>query len=166
MKSKLIVASLLAAASFSAFAGSQSVEVISGGASKTFLSENNTGGLFSSPGGMDQITFDGLESGSYKFLLQLIGSNVNFDFSQTNLNGKKASIGINDDEFSYFVVKGTKPSPLTLNLFGSATGTGVPSYTGTISVSAVPEPETYGMLMAGLGMLGFMARRKAVKKSV
>lgn len=27
-------------------------------------------------------------------------------------------------------------------------------------VSAVPEPETYGMLLAGLGLLGFMARRR------
>ena len=27
-------------------------------------------------------------------------------------------------------------------------------------ISAVPEPETYGMLLAGLGMIGFMARRK------
>lgn len=27
--------------------------------------------------------------------------------------------------------------------------------------SAVPEPETYGMLMAGLGLLGFIARRRS-----
>lgn len=27
-------------------------------------------------------------------------------------------------------------------------------------VSPVPEPETYGMLLAGLGLLGFMARRR------
>lgn len=30
-----------------------------------------------------------------------------------------------------------------------------------VSVSVVPEPETYAMLLAGLGMLGFMLRRKA-----
>jgi len=29
-----------------------------------------------------------------------------------------------------------------------------------INVSAVPEPETYAMLLGGLGLLGFMARRK------
>jgi len=31
----------------------------------------------------------------------------------------------------------------------------------TLTVTAVPEPETYAMLLAGLGLLGFVARRKA-----
>jgi hypothetical protein len=31
------------------------------------------------------------------------------------------------------------------------------------SVAAVPEPETYAMLLAGLGMLGFAARRRKAK---
>jgi len=35
-------------------------------------------------------------------------------------------------------------------------GWGVGSYT----VTAVPEPETYAMFLAGLGMIGFMARRR------
>ena len=32
--------------------------------------------------------------------------------------------------------------------------------TGPVVVAAVPEPETYAMLLAGLGLLGFSARRK------
>lgn len=32
-----------------------------------------------------------------------------------------------------------------------------------LSVAAVPEPETYGMMLAGLGLLGFAARRKQRK---
>lgn len=35
----------------------------------------------------------------------------------------------------------------------------------TIAVAAVPEPETYGMMAAGLGLLGFMARRQKAKKA-
>ncbi len=40
------------------------------------------------------------------------------------------------------------------------------SYGGTLTmnVSAVPEPETYAMLVAGLGLLAFTARRKASNK--
>ncbi len=37
------------------------------------------------------------------------------------------------------------------------------SFTNT-QVTPVPEPETYALMLAGLGMLGFAARRKAAKK--
>jgi hypothetical protein len=30
----------------------------------------------------------------------------------------------------------------------------------SLNVAAVPEPETYGMILAGLGLLGFIARRR------
>lgn len=66
---------------------------------------------------------------------------------------------------------GSESTTLNLNggsnyklYFGSA-GAGLPGmtsgmYLDNVSVSAVPEPETYAMLVAGLGMLGFMGRRR------
>lgn len=42
---------------------------------------------------------------------------------------------------------------------GTATGTAGGSY-GVALVSGVPEPETYAMMLGGLGLLGFVARRK------
>lgn len=33
-------------------------------------------------------------------------------------------------------------------------------YGGTVSASPAPEPETYAMLLAGLGVVGFLARRR------
>lgn len=53
------------------------------------------------------------------------------------------------------------PGNYSLNVAGSkinATQSG--GYSGTVTVSAVPEPETYGMLLAGLGLIGFTARRR------
>ena len=32
--------------------------------------------------------------------------------------------------------------------------------TRTVTISAVPEPETYAMLLAGLGLMGAIARRR------
>jgi PEP-CTERM motif len=34
-----------------------------------------------------------------------------------------------------------------------------------LTVTAVPEPETYAMLLAGLGLLGFAARRRKLKEA-
>ncbi|MFP5392682.1 MAG: FxDxF family PEP-CTERM protein [Gammaproteobacteria bacterium] len=34
------------------------------------------------------------------------------------------------------------------------------SFSGDVSLQPVPEPATYGMMLAGLGALGFMARRR------
>lgn len=33
----------------------------------------------------------------------------------------------------------------------------------TLAIAAVPEPETYGMLLAGLGLMGFVAQRRKAK---
>lgn len=52
---------------------------------------------------------------------------------------------------------------------GSVLGTTGGSYGTTLSltpaVTAVPEAETYAMLLAGLGLVGFVGRRKAAKKA-
>ena len=45
---------------------------------------------------------------------------------------------------------------VTGNLIGAAPG----SYAGNINISPVPEPETYAMLLVGLGLVGFAARRR------
>jgi len=47
-----------------------------------------------------------------------------------------------------------------LNVTGIGNGDAGGIYTGAISVTAVPEPETYAMMLAGLGAIGFMAARR------
>lgn len=53
------------------------------------------------------------------------------------------------------------------NVIGDANGTPYAAYNGSINVAvaAVPEPETYAMLLAGLGVMGAIAvRRNKAKK--
>lgn len=60
--------------------------------------------------------------------------------------------------YSYGLNVGTSTS---YRLFFSNTGSdGDMGLDKVVITSAVPEPETYAMLIAGLGMVGFMARRR------
>ena len=56
-----------------------------------------------------------------------------------------------------------------LDINNGAALVGAASTSGTIarfvSVSAVPEPETYAMMIAGLGVMGFFARRRKQKNA-
>jgi len=49
----------------------------------------------------------------------------------------------------------------TLQIRGTVTGSSGGSYAGVLNVAQpVPEPESYAMLVAGLGLMGFMSRRR------
>jgi len=110
-------------------------------------------------GGKDVISFDGLASGIYDFTLTLSGQFMSL--SEASLNGVTGTI-INIGKWSFLGIDGTSATPLTLTLVGT---TSAPSalYSGELSVAAVPEPETYAMFLAGLGALGFVARRRRAK---
>jgi PEP-CTERM motif len=50
----------------------------------------------------------------------------------------------------------------TLQIKGTVAGLSGGSYAGVLNIAnPVPEPETYAMFLAGLGLMGFTARRKS-----
>lgn len=59
-----------------------------------------------------------------------------------------------DDGFSF---TGLAAGTYSLTFLGSGTG----GYGGYYTISSVPEPETYAMMLAGLGAVGFMLSRRS-----
>lgn len=47
-----------------------------------------------------------------------------------------------------------------LQVSGSVVGKAAGDYWLNVGVAPVPEPETYGMMLGGLGLIGFLARRR------
>lgn len=164
---KIVGALALIGAASGAVAADQSVSFV--GDKAVF---NSVGSLFA--GGDDVITFTGLASGMYKATLTFSSTLLNVDWPLTKLNGNTGtfnSLGSTAVFDIGYINYNPVTSPLTLTLFGSAptpqqqfisSFTGMTSeYKGTLTVAAVPEPETYAMFLAGLGIIGAIAKRRS-----
>jgi hypothetical protein len=150
MKS-VCLAVLLAGLSATSFAADQSIDLSSGSAN--FGSTKPLLDL-----GDDVLTFTGLASGTYKVSVTLSSSNI-LDLTGS-LNGQALTLVPNLPIVFGYLSDYSTAAPLALTVFGTAVSKG--TYAGTITASAVPEPETYALMLAGLGIVGFVAsRRKA-----
>lgn len=146
-----IAAAALALSSLGAFA---SVTFSNG------LASFNSGSL--AAGGFTQtIDFSGLAAGTYDIFGTLSGNSLTF--SSVTLDGNAWDItnlsSLKGKQYSFGTIEVTASRPLTLTFIGTAYGS-TGSYSGDLTVTAVPEPETYSMLLAGLGLMGAIARRR------
>jgi hypothetical protein len=85
------------------------------------------------------------------------------------------SVDVGANDYSHPIIEDTFSTPAawtqqtynfsaingnSYHLYFDGQGTGLKLDNVGISVAAVPEPETYAMLLAGLGVLGFTGRRR------
>lgn len=87
----------------------------------------------------------------------------------------QANVSTPSGGFDYWTYQATSVTSTEheIIIYGNAIGGSTAGFTGSVSVAnapivppplpAVPEPETYAMLLAGLGLLGVVARRRTMK---
>ena len=85
-------------------------------------------------------------------------NNIDFTVGGVSLNGIILDV-TNIGSLSLASLESTTLSgPLTLVVNGTSAGNG--TYSLNFNIAAVPEPETYALMLAGLSLVGFAARRK------
>lgn len=163
---KSLLASILLATSMQVLAHQAEVSLQSDGAgswfagfdSRTIAWGNVNPILDNDP---DVITFTGMAPGTYS--VSLVGQewgSLSDPIKFTSITLNEANVDIYKKVFMLDAVSANSPFKLTLK--GALNEAGA-YYTGSFQVSAVPEPETYAMFLAGLGLMGGIARRRKQK---
>jgi hypothetical protein len=81
-------------------------------------------------------------------------------------NGSGTLIPPSTGPGDYLPVSGVLDSGhYSLKISGTGEGSSGGMYTWTMLAQPVPEPETYAMMLAGFGAIGFMARRRKQNKA-
>ena len=129
------------------------------------------------PGNGSYVDLDGTTSSSGLFSnnVNLVGGTtytLSFDLAGSHReSAETVNVNFGSTNASYSLNSADPFSTLTLNFTPASNGSYSFSYLNVggdnvgalldnVSVSAVPEPEIYAMLLAGLGLMGAMSRRR------
>lgn len=123
-----------------------------------------------------------LYAGTYTFTLSPLTENGDSNITQAWLSASQDNSASNGNDFGSYDISGSaapgsftetlvvrpgKTTTVYLNVLGTHLGKAgrndVAGYSATLSVSAVPEPSSTTALLAGLGLLAAVARRRKVQ---
>jgi hypothetical protein len=99
----------------------------------------------------------------YSLSVSVLNSNLGRSYAEVSAHGDFQGLAnIGDSNFDSSIrlnSNSSKSGDLVLDILASGAGHGT-LYVNFDVVSSVPEPETYAMLLTGLGLLGFIVRRR------
>lgn len=152
-------AAVLAVAGAQAFAFSPSESFDSAASTYVFSATNILAGDTSFTFTLD--TSKGIKAGTYNIAGDISSTGFSFDSVKlgttewTLYAGSKGKMVFGDVEL-------TAALPLTLTITGAkfSNANTAASFSGSLVMAPVPEPETYALMLAGLGAVGFVAYRR------
>ncbi|WP_426176297.1 PEP-CTERM sorting domain-containing protein [Massilia sp. TWR1-2-2] len=145
-------------------AGMYNYSASAGPASIFFPAGTGTDRWLSTAVSSDSITFSGFSPGVYALGGFLFGSDADGQFTPgsmltlTALSGATRTVTLNDPMTSSFLGFTSNAPLVSLVLSAAQNGTALWPTANDLTL-AVPEPGAYGMLLVGLGVVGFAARR-------